>query len=98
MQKDMFNVVDELLGPLNAHISSLLSQPVTGTDDGVTHVETKRSYLGLLTGVISSGLQGVFISERELISEPPWWAGASQFSRLQVIRTHSNHFLKTCVR
>lgn len=64
LDKDMFNVVDELLGPLNAHISSLLSQPVTGTDDGVTHVETKRSYLGLLTGVISSGLQGVFISER----------------------------------
>lgn len=65
MQKDMFNVLDELLGPLNAHISQLLSQPVSGTDDGLAHVDTKRSYLTLLTNVISSDLHDVFISERK---------------------------------
>lgn len=72
LQKDMFDVVDELLGPLNTHIASLLSQPVTGTDDGVTHVETRRSYLGLVTNVLSSGLQRVFISERALNSQGHW--------------------------
>lgn len=61
----MFDVLDELLGPLNAHIAQLLSQPVDGTDDGLTHVDTKRSYLTLLTNVISSDLHDVFISERK---------------------------------
>lgn len=61
----MFNVLDELLGPLNAHIAQLLSQPISGTDDSVAHVDTKRSYLALLTSVISSNLHDVFISERK---------------------------------
>lgn len=61
----MFNVLDELLGPLNAHIAQLLSQPAAGTDDSLTHVDTKRSYLTLLANVISSDLHDVFISERK---------------------------------
>lgn len=71
LQKDLFDVLDELLGPLNAHITDLLSQPVTGTDDGLTHAETKRSYLGLLTSIISSEVHGVFISERNKNSLEP---------------------------
>lgn len=71
LQKDLFEVLDELLGPLNAHIANLLSQPVTGTDDGLTHTETKRSYLGLLTSIISSELHGVFVSERNKNSLEP---------------------------
>ena len=62
----MFHVLDELLGPLNAHIAQLLSQPVTGTDDSLAHVDTKRSYLVLLNNVISSDLHDVFISERKM--------------------------------
>ncbi|KIJ62794.1 hypothetical protein HYDPIDRAFT_113893 [Hydnomerulius pinastri MD-312] len=64
LQNDLFDVLDELLGPLNAHIAQLLSQPTTGTDDALTHVDTKRSYLTLLTNVMSSDLHDVFISER----------------------------------
>ncbi|KAI9566771.1 armadillo-type protein [Boletus coccyginus] len=64
LQKDMFNVLDELLGPLNTHIAQLLSQPIAGTDDSLAHVDTKRSYLALLTNVISSDLRDVFISGR----------------------------------
>lgn len=58
-------MLDELLGPLNTHIAQLLSQPVSGTDDTLAHVDTKRSYLALLTNVISSDLHNVFISDRE---------------------------------
>ncbi|OCH95393.1 ARM repeat-containing protein [Obba rivulosa] len=64
LQDDMFDVLDQLIGPLSAHIHGLLSQPVTGTDDEVTHVDTKRAYLALLNNVMTSELQGVFTSER----------------------------------
>jgi len=60
----MFDVLDQLIGPLNAHITTLFSQPVTGTDDAVTHLDTKKAYLALLNSIMSSKLHGIFISER----------------------------------
>ena len=39
LQEDMSDVLDELIGPLSAHINGILAQPVTGTDDQVTHVD-----------------------------------------------------------
>lgn len=65
LQDDMFDVLDQLIGPLSAHIHGLLSQPVNGTDDEVTHVDTKRAYLALLNNVMTSDLHGVFTSDRE---------------------------------
>ena len=64
-QSEMFDVLDELIGPLNAHIKELFSQPVTGTDDAVTHVDTKKAYLALLNNIMASKLHGIFISERK---------------------------------
>ncbi|KAF7968962.1 hypothetical protein HWV62_28753 [Athelia sp. TMB] len=64
LQGDMFSVLDELIGPLNSHITDLFSQPVTGTDDQVTHNETKKAYLALLNNIMASKLQGIFISQR----------------------------------
>jgi exportin-T len=61
----MFDVLDELIGPLNAHIARLLSQPVTGTDDAVTHIDIKKAYLALLNSIMASKLHGIFISERK---------------------------------
>lgn len=61
----MLGVLDELLGPLNTHISSILAQPVSGTDDLVTRVDTKRAYLSLLNSIMASKLHSVFTSERE---------------------------------
>lgn len=61
----MFNVLDELIGPLSGHISSLLAQPVTGSDDEISHVDTKRAYIALLNGIMSSKLHSVLISERK---------------------------------
>ena len=63
-QNDMFGVLDELIGPLSSHITQLLSQPVTGTDDQVTHVDTKKAYLALLNSIMTSKLHEIFISER----------------------------------
>lgn len=57
-------MLDQLIGPLSSHINNLLSQPVTGTDDQLTHIDTKRAYLTLLNTVITSKLHGIFTSER----------------------------------
>ncbi|TBU33297.1 ARM repeat-containing protein [Dichomitus squalens] len=64
LQEDMSDVLDQLVGPLSAHINGILAQPVTGTDDQVTQVDTKRAYLGLLISILSSKLHAVFISDR----------------------------------
>lgn len=61
----MFDVLDQLIGPLSLHIDGLLSLPVTGTDDHFTHADTKKTYLALLNSVIASRLHNVFTSERE---------------------------------
>ncbi|KAK7690696.1 pre-tRNA nuclear export protein [Cerrena zonata] len=64
LQGDMFDVLDELVGPLSTHINVVLSQPVNGTDDQLTHVDTKRAYLNLLNNVMVAKLHDVFTSAR----------------------------------
>ncbi|KAI0049750.1 KapM protein [Auriscalpium vulgare] len=64
LQHDLFDVLDELIGPLNAHITAILSQPVNGTDDVLSHNDTKRAYLTLLNNAIASKLPAIFISDR----------------------------------
>lgn len=63
-QTDMFDVLDELIAPLNGHISLLLTQPISGSDDERAHAETKKAYLALLNSVMSCRVEGVFISQR----------------------------------
>lgn len=57
-------MLDQLIGPLSAHINSLLAQPVAGTDDQVSHSDTKKAYLTLLNNVMTSRLHDIFTSER----------------------------------
>ena len=64
----MFDVLNELIGPLSAHIIGILSQPVSGTDDELSHAEIKKAYLALLNNVVSSKLHGIFISDRESLT------------------------------
>ena len=40
-------------------------QPITGTDDILTHSESKRAYLALLNNIVSSKLAGIFLSDRK---------------------------------
>ncbi|EKM58374.1 uncharacterized protein PHACADRAFT_117257 [Phanerochaete carnosa HHB-10118-sp] len=64
LQRDLFDVLDQLIGPLGVHINGLLAQPVTGTDDQVAHSDTRKAYLTLLNNVMTSQLHGIFTSER----------------------------------
>ena len=63
----MYDVLDELIGPLSAHINAILSQPISGTDDQRAHTETKKAYLALLNNIMASQLRPIFISERVYI-------------------------------
>lgn len=63
----MYDVLDQLIGPLSAHITALLSQPISGTDHQRAHIETKKAYLALLNNIMASQLQRIFISERVYI-------------------------------
>ncbi|TFY81654.1 hypothetical protein EWM64_g2359 [Hericium alpestre] len=63
LQHDLFDVLDQLIGPLNTHITGLLSQPITGTDDEQAHVNTQKAYLALLNNLMTSKLHGIFISD-----------------------------------
>jgi exportin-T len=71
IQNDMFDTLDELLGPLSARIMDVLAQPVAGTDDQLQHNDTKRAYLALLNTIMQSGLHSVFLSERTYICTLP---------------------------
>jgi len=62
----MFDVLDQLIGPLNTHIAAILSQPISGTDEQNAQIETKKAYVALLNNIMASKLQGIFISDRKL--------------------------------
>ncbi|XP_006459374.1 hypothetical protein AGABI2DRAFT_201553 [Agaricus bisporus var. bisporus H97] len=64
LNQAFYDVLDQLIGPLNLHITSLLSQPISGTDDERAHIETKKAYLALLNNIMAAKLQNVFTSER----------------------------------
>ncbi|KAF8896374.1 armadillo-type protein [Infundibulicybe gibba] len=64
LQKDMFDVLDQLIGPLTVHITSLLSQQASGTDDQRSHADTKKAFLTLMNNIMTSKLHGIFTSER----------------------------------
>lgn len=59
----MFDVLDQLIGPLSSHITALLSQSVSGTDDERSHADTKKAYLALLNNIMSAKLHGIFTTE-----------------------------------
>ncbi|KDQ14828.1 hypothetical protein BOTBODRAFT_32183 [Botryobasidium botryosum FD-172 SS1] len=64
LQTEVFDVIDELLTPLNNHISTILAQPIDGTDAKQMHLSTKKAYLEFLGSIMSGPLFTVFISER----------------------------------
>jgi exportin-T len=77
----MFQVLDELITPLTTHVSQLLAQPASGTDDALTHGESKKGYLNLLSGIMTSKLQGVFLSERTYRLTTAFWLAPDPLAR-----------------
>lgn len=59
----MFQVLDELIGPLGAHITQLISEPGEGTDDVLARNDIRKSYLSLLNTILTNKLQRVFLTE-----------------------------------
>ena len=64
VQRDIFDVLDELIGPLTDHIGRIVSQPVQGTDEERDRVETRRALINMFNSTLDSDLQGVFTSSR----------------------------------
>lgn len=60
----MFETIDMLLLPLLSRIFSVLSSPVTGTDDAQIQRQLKTAYLNFFTALMNANLDGVFISDR----------------------------------
>ncbi|KAH8118024.1 ARM repeat-containing protein [Phellopilus nigrolimitatus] len=61
---EMFHVLNQLVAPLHARITELLASPITGTDDKLTHVDTKKAYLTFLNNIMVNKLHSVFISDQ----------------------------------
>jgi exportin-T len=61
----MRDVVDQLIAPLTNHVTASLAQPITGTDDKVTRLETKKEFLNLLNSIMTTRLGGTLVSESE---------------------------------
>lgn len=59
----IFDVVNQLVAPLHARILELLAEPVSGTDDKITHTDTKKAYLTFLSNIVQNKLQGVFLTD-----------------------------------
>ncbi|KAL1668161.1 armadillo-type protein [Schizophyllum commune] len=64
LKRDIFDVLDELIGPLTDHIGRIVSQPVQGTDEERDRVETRRALINMFNSTLDSDLQGVFTSSR----------------------------------
>jgi exportin-T len=65
LPNNMVTVLDELTAPLYSHISQLISMDIETADDKLARLDIKKAYLSLLNGILQSGLEGVFTSERE---------------------------------
>lgn len=56
--------MDMLLLPLLSRISTVLQQPVTGTDEAQVHARLKDAYLAFFTSLMNENLDGIFITDR----------------------------------
>lgn len=63
-KKDVRNVMDDLFIVLVNRIFSFLNQGVQGTDDLVRRSDMERAYFGLVNALLSAGLDGVLVSEK----------------------------------
>jgi exportin-T len=56
--------VDQLFLMLVERIFFFLNQGVTGTDDAVHKSELQKAYMNLLSSMVQSGMEGVFVSDK----------------------------------
>ncbi|APA10228.1 hypothetical protein SS1G_07334 [Sclerotinia sclerotiorum 1980 UF-70] len=63
-KKDIHEVLNSLLTPLFQRVFASLSEPVTGTDDGIQLAELRREYLSFVTVILNNELGSVLVSEQ----------------------------------
>lgn len=63
-KSDVRDVMDDLFIVLVNRIFSFLNQGVQGTDDLVRRSDMERAYFGLVNALLSAGLDGVLVSEK----------------------------------
>ena len=63
LQREIHHVLDQLISPLTDRIVELLSTPVSGTDDTLTHTEAKKGYVTFLNNIMLNKLGDIFLSE-----------------------------------
>ncbi|EST05806.1 Exportin-1/Importin-beta-like protein [Kalmanozyma brasiliensis GHG001] len=61
---DVKAIVDQLFLLLVERIFYFLNQGVTGTDDAVQKSELQKAYMNLLSSMVQSGMEGVFVSDK----------------------------------
>ncbi|KAN0062212.1 pre-tRNA nuclear export protein [Thecaphora frezii] len=57
-------IVDELFLLLVERIFFFLNQEIAGTDDAVRKAELQRAYINFLSAMVASGMEGVFVSDK----------------------------------
>ncbi|KAG8854340.1 pre-tRNA nuclear export protein [Serendipita sp. 405] len=72
LHEQLRGVLDEILMPLTTHISTVISQFVTGTDDSVARMDTKKAYLTFLNTIMSSHLGSIFVSQQNMPNLQPF--------------------------
>lgn len=63
---EMYVPLDELLNSFMERIFFFLNQSTMGTDDAILLMELRKAYLGFISGLLTSGLDGVMISEKNV--------------------------------
>lgn len=63
---DVRSIVDQLLLILVERIFFFLNQGVTGTDDAVEKSELQKAYMNLLSSMVQSGMESVFVSDKNV--------------------------------
>ena len=58
------SIVDQLFLILVERIFYFLNQGVSGTDDAVEKSELQKAYMNLLSSMVQSGMEGVFVSDK----------------------------------
>ncbi|KIM27530.1 hypothetical protein M408DRAFT_329975 [Serendipita vermifera MAFF 305830] len=72
LQAQFTAVLEEVFAPLTTHVSSVIAKPITGTDDKVVHVDTKKAFLSFLSTIMSSNLGGIIVSQNNLSNLQPF--------------------------
>ncbi|KZV87175.1 ARM repeat-containing protein [Exidia glandulosa HHB12029] len=72
LENKVFDVMNELIVPLNTHVSNVVSSPEVRQ----LHSETKKTYFAFLNTIMRSKLQDIFVSDRN----SPQLQGILEFS------------------